>query len=85
MTLADVDRESVEAAMGEFEQVGRGVFLKNAGFGRVRTYFAARGDRLYDSKALIGWAHGLATGTFLRSPDFTGGEQTVAARLPPRL
>ena len=37
--------------------------------------------RLYDSKAIAGYAHGVSTGTPLVSDGFTGGDKTVAHRL----
>src|SRR5689334_15140107 len=81
MTLSEITASSVEAALDEFDRAGRDSFLRAAGFGRARTYFVVRGDRRYDSKAIAGYAHGIATGQFLTSVDFTGGEASVATRL----
>lgn len=81
MTLADITHSAVAAALDEFDRVGRDAFLKANGFGRARTYYVDRGGQLYDSKAIAGYAHGAATGVYLRSNDFAGGEQTVATRL----
>jgi len=81
MTLVDVTRPAVLAAIGEFDRLGRDAFLKAAGFGHARTYYVVVDDHLYDSKAIAGYAHGVATGVFLQAADFTGGEQSVAARL----
>ncbi len=36
---------------------------------------------MYDSKAIVGYAHGVSTGTPLGPADFSGGDQTVALRL----
>ncbi len=55
--------------------------MKATGFGRARTYYVVRGDRLYDSKAIVGYAHGVDTGDYLTASDFTGGEASVASRL----
>jgi 5-methylcytosine-specific restriction enzyme A len=40
-----------------------------------------RGDRLYDSKAILGYANGVATGTQWRPEEFSNGEATVATTL----
>ena len=81
MTLADVTRASVLAAVQEFDRLGRGPFLKQTGFGPARAYYLDRDGRLYDSKPIIGYAHGVSTGTALGPKDFTGGDKTVAQRL----
>lgn len=67
--------------MREFDRVGREEFLRSTGFRPARLYFLEDGGREYDSKAIVGYAHGLATGVRLTPSDFSGGEQTVARRL----
>jgi 5-methylcytosine-specific restriction enzyme A len=69
------------AAIAEFDRLGQVAFLCAAGFGHARAYFLERDGRLYDSKAIAGYAHGVSTGAPLRSGDFTGGDATVARRL----
>jgi 5-methylcytosine-specific restriction protein A len=81
MTLAEITRPSVDAALDEFDRLGRDAFLRDNGFGRARSYYIVRGDRLYDSKAIIGYAHGIETNEFLTGADFSGGASTVEARL----
>jgi 5-methylcytosine-specific restriction protein A len=81
VTLADVTRSSVLAAVEEFDSLRRRPFLKKRGFGPARTYFLDHDGNLYDSKAIVGRAHGLSTGTPLLAGGFTGGEQSVAQRL----
>ncbi|MFI6257612.1 HNH endonuclease [Micromonospora zamorensis] len=81
MSLAEVTHASVIAAVAEFERLGRGQFLKMSGFGPARAYFLDYEGKLYDSKAIIGHAHGLSTGTPLGAADFTGGDKSVAQRL----
>ncbi len=81
MTLADVTRPGVLAAIAEFDRVGRDEFLHATGFRRARDYYLEVDGRLYDSKAIVGYAHGIATGTPLRPEDFSGGDKTVATRL----
>jgi 5-methylcytosine-specific restriction protein A len=71
----------VLAAVEEFDRRGRDVFLKSTGFGPARAYFLQHHGRLYDSKAIIGRAHGVSTGVSLGPRDFSGGDKTVAQRL----
>lgn len=81
MNLAAVTRSNVLNAIGEFDSLGRRSFLSEHHFGPARTYFIDYETRLYDSKAIMGYAHGVATGEFLGSKDFTGGEQAVVRPL----
>jgi 5-methylcytosine-specific restriction enzyme A len=81
VTLADVTPAGVRAAVAEFDRLGRDALLRSTGFGRARAYYLEHDGRLYDSKAIIGYAHGLSTGTPLRPGDFSGGDKTVAQRL----
>ncbi|MEU8208652.1 HNH endonuclease [Micromonospora sp. NPDC049044] len=81
MGLADVTRSDVLAAAQEFDKLGRDAFLDKYGFGSARTYFLEVNGRQYDSKAIMGYAHGVSQGEFLRSGDFTGGEASVVHHL----
>lgn len=69
--------------MAEFDRLGRDAFLAEHGFGRARGYFLTSKGRRYDSKALVGVAHGYDRPDLgpLLSEDFTGGEATVARAL----
>ncbi len=84
MALDDVKKpESIEAALAEFQRVGRGNFLKKYGFGQSREYFLEKSGELFDSKAVMGAAHGYEFPQLgsLRPDQFSGGEQTVARKL----
>jgi 5-methylcytosine-specific restriction enzyme A len=81
MTLADITRDSVVRALDEFDRLGREAFLARHGFGEARTYLIVRDARLYDSKAIVGVAHGVATGRTLAAREFSGGDATVARLL----
>src|SRR4051794_31131814 len=82
MGLNDVTREGVLAAMGEFDRMGREAFLAKHGFRAAREYFLTRDGRRYDSKAIVGAAHGMAGGPApLPASAFSGGDATVAALL----
>lgn len=84
MTLSDISsRSAVEAAIGEFDVIGRDAFLRKYGFGQAQRYFLLfRGVR-YDSKAIIGAAHGYQFPELgpLTPRSFSGGELTVARKL----
>lgn len=59
MPISDLTSpDAVEAALAEFDQLGRDAFLKQYGFGRARRYFVSRGGNHYDSKAIVGAAVG---------------------------
>jgi 5-methylcytosine-specific restriction protein A len=81
MSLADVTKEAILAAVAEFEDLGRDAFLNKYAFGRATAYFLDVGGRLYDSKAIVGVAHGISGGETWRAEEFSGGEDTVAKRL----
>ncbi|WP_246247840.1 HNH endonuclease [Micromonospora maritima] len=81
MAYNDVTRVAVLAAVAEFDRVGRGEFLRAAGFGRAKHYFLDIEGRLYDSKAIVGHAHGVSGDGPWRSKDLLGAERTVAALL----
>jgi 5-methylcytosine-specific restriction enzyme A len=81
MSLADITAPGVHAAIAEFDRLGRGAFLRSTGFGRARAYYLEHDGRLYDSKAIAGYAHGVSAGTPLGPGDFSGGDKTVAQRL----
>jgi 5-methylcytosine-specific restriction enzyme A len=69
------------AAVEEFDRLGREAFLKSTGFGPAQVYFLDHDGKLYDSKAIIGYAHGVSTGVPLGPGEFSGGDDTVAQRL----
>lgn len=80
-TLGDVSAADILAAIEEFDRLGREAFLERYGFGEARQYFILHEGRRYDSKAIVGVAHGYSHGKPLASSDFSGGENTVAAVL----
>jgi len=86
VTLSDVTRTGVLAAVDEFDRVGREAFLKATGFGPARAYFLEHDGKLYDSKAVIGYAHGgeygcsVGTGRLQRRRQ-DGGPATGDARV----
>ena len=77
VSLADITRMDVLAAIDQFDQLGRQAFLEKYMFGEARKFFIYHGGHQYDSKAIVGVAHGLHGLPFLVPHDFTGGEKTV--------
>jgi len=79
------DRSAVQAALDEFDLLGRDAFLAKYGFGKARTYFVENPNTgtLCDSKAIVGAAFGYlsSSGMPLENTDFSGGDATVAERL----
>jgi hypothetical protein len=61
MTLADITREHVLAAITEFDRLGRDAFLEEYKFGKALSYFLDHDGKRYDSKAIAGYARGGAT------------------------
>lgn len=77
------DRNAVERAMDEFDEIGRHAFLKKHGFGPARRFFVLPDEKKYNSKAIYGAAHKnefTEDGDVLPR-DFTGGEHFVKLRL----
>lgn len=84
MALSEIrNRNSILAAVEEFDEIGRKAFLRKYGFGPARLYFLVIDGRQYDSKAIVGAAHGYEFSDRgpLESSDFSGGEKTVARKL----
>ena len=84
MSLSDLtDPAAVDQAINEFDRIGRDNFLRKYGFGPSRAYFVCHDGKYYDSKAIVGAAHGYQYPQKgeLRAEDFSGGENTVHARL----
>jgi hypothetical protein len=84
MALSDLtSRQAVLAAIAEFDRLKRDEFLSLYGFGKARRYFLELDGHLYDSKAIVGVAHGyqFPKEGALKSEDFSGGDRTVRRKL----
>ncbi|MCV7223643.1 HNH endonuclease [Mycolicibacterium elephantis] len=82
MALADLTAAAVNAAIDEYDEVGRDAFLVKYGFGPAKDYFVIRDGKQYDSKAIAGAAHSyLPGGQPLHADEFSGGEATVVRQL----
>jgi 5-methylcytosine-specific restriction endonuclease McrA len=77
------DRQAIIKAIEECDRLGRERFLEEYGFGQAKAYFLEHQGRHYDSKAIVGAAHGIQFPDLgpLTSSDFSGGENTVARLL----
>ena len=84
MPLGDISsRAAILQAVAEFDREGQKAFLSKYGFGPAHRYFLAYGDKLYDSKAIVGVAHGYQFPEQgpLQAGEFSGGDQTVREKL----
>jgi 5-methylcytosine-specific restriction enzyme B len=74
------DPEAVRAAIREFDEIGRDAFLDKYGFGPARDYFLVENDKRYDSKAIVGAAHGYQHPGLgpLPNTEFSGGAPTTS-------
>jgi 5-methylcytosine-specific restriction endonuclease McrA len=82
MSLNDITREAVLAAIAEYDQLGQEEFLLRHGFDRARQYVLVHDGKHYDSKAIVGVAHGFLPGQSpLDASEFSGGKATVGRLL----
>jgi len=85
MSLQQIRRGHVLKAIAECNRLGEDEFLAKYGFSNTKSFLLRRGHQFYPSKAIVGVAHGFATGNFWRATDFSGGEATVANLLEGKL
>jgi 5-methylcytosine-specific restriction protein A len=77
-SLASITREAVLAAIAEYDELGRDAFLDKYGFHPARSYVLVHDGKSYDSKAIVGVAHGYLPGRKpLAAGRFSGGAATV--------
>lgn len=84
MGLSNItSREPVLAAIKEYDRIGRDPFLEKYGFGGFCRYWLVRDGNRYDSKAVVGAAHGYARPDLgpMQAHDFSGGAATVKRTL----
>ncbi|MEU3398639.1 hypothetical protein ACFY9C_33410 [Streptomyces filamentosus] len=82
MALNDITRSAVLLAVEEYDHRGRDAFLEKYGFGPARTYVLVIDGKEYDSKAIVGAAHGHLPGLDpLESGEFSGGRDHAAKLL----
>jgi len=82
VALNDITRDAVLQTIGEYDRLGQDDFLERYGFDRARQYLLVRDGKRYDSKAIVGAAHGFLPGQRpLTAGEFSGGEATVGRLL----
>jgi len=82
MALSDITRDAVLQAIGECDRLGQDGFLARFGFDRARQYLLVHDGKRYDSKAIVGAAHGFLRGErALTAGEFSGGEATIGRLL----
>ena len=70
------------AAIAEYDRLGPEAFLSQYGYGSARDYVLVHAGKPYDSKAIVGVAHGYLDGQqALKASEFSGGEATVGTLL----
>lgn len=75
MTIYDITADSVVAACEEYDELGKTKFLQKYGFRTAKTYMLFWNGNYYDSKAVLGAAHGYISPMSqpLGSNEFSGG------------
>ncbi|MFB8395808.1 hypothetical protein [Streptomyces yangpuensis] len=82
MALNDITRSAVLQAVEEYDRRGRDAFLEKYRFGPARSYVLLIDGKEYDSKAIVGAAHGHLPGLEpLGSDEFSGGKNHAAKLL----
>lgn len=78
MSIREITAEAVLDAITEHNRIGAAAFRQRYGFGQARTYTLVHEDREYDSKAIVGVAHGYLPGKeVLRPADVSSDMETV--------
>jgi 5-methylcytosine-specific restriction enzyme A len=84
VSISDVTRDAILQAIAEHNH-NPATFLQDHGFGPARSYVLVHEGREYDSKAIVGVAHGYLDGRGpLTAADFSGGLKTVVKLLHER-
>lgn len=78
MALKDINQAAVLRAIAECDEIGTEEFRRRHGFGEARWFHLEHNGRRYDSKAIVGVAHGyMPSRRALRPDEFSGGRETV--------
>lgn len=82
VSYADLtDPNAVEAALDEFDRLGRSTFLDKYGYGEARDYFLVTDRGRYDSKAIFAAAYEAQHGVAVANDEISGGKSSAARRL----
>jgi 5-methylcytosine-specific restriction protein A len=82
VALSELSRDEILQAVAEYDDRGQDGFLEKYHFGAARSYLLVIDGKPYDSKAIVGAAHGFLPGQkHLAASEFSGGEATVGRLL----
>ena len=82
VALRELSRHEILQAVAEYDRLGPDRLLEKYGFGAARSYWLVVDGKTYDSKAIVGAAHGFLPGQEpLAAADFSGGAATVGRLL----
>jgi 5-methylcytosine-specific restriction protein A len=82
VALRELSQREILQAVAEYDRLGQDRFLEKYGFGAARSYRLVIDGKTYDSKAIVGAAHGFLPGQEpLAASDFSGGAATVGRLL----
>ena len=84
MAFGDIsDAAAVHEAIEEYDRLGETAFLEKYGYGAAQKYLLVVDGKAYDSKAILGVAHGYQFREKgpLDSGEFSGGAATVVPKL----
>jgi 5-methylcytosine-specific restriction enzyme A len=82
VALPELSRREILQAVAEYDDLGQYRFLEKYNFGAARSYWLVIDGKTYDSKAIVGAAHGFLPGQEpLSASDFSGGAATVGRLL----
>jgi 5-methylcytosine-specific restriction enzyme A len=82
VALPELSRREILQAVAEYDRLGQVRFLEKYGFGVARSYRLVIDGKTYDSKAIVGAAHGFLPGQEpLRASEFSGGAARVGRLL----
>jgi hypothetical protein len=79
LAYENVQRNHVELAMDEYDELGEEKFLEKYSFGKPTRYYVTRNGRRYAPKAIAGVANYLAGGTLLTGRTSMGGKSPSGA------
>jgi 5-methylcytosine-specific restriction enzyme A len=82
VALRELSQREILQAVAEYDRLGQDRFLQKYEFGAARSYLLVIDGKTYDSKAIVGAAHGFLPGQEpLAASDFSGGAATVGRLL----
>jgi 5-methylcytosine-specific restriction protein A len=78
MAVSDITAGAVQAALDEFNELGREAFLARYKMGPARGHYLVQNGKKYDAKAIVAAAHArLPDKGLLTADDFHGGEAST--------